>query len=87
MPGLSYPFVYECSGCGNETTVTREDAHGLYPGPDSSNAAEVVLEQREKGIRPSDRAYSTRTQVVSTVITAVPSPVSVVSIWPAFTLT
>jgi len=46
MPGLSYPFVYECSGCGNETTVTREDARGLYPDPDSLNAAEVVLEQR-----------------------------------------
>jgi hypothetical protein len=26
--------------------VTREDARGLYPDPDSSNAAEVVLEQR-----------------------------------------
>ena len=46
MPGLSYPFVYECSGCGNETTVTREDARGLYPDPDSLNAADVVLEQR-----------------------------------------
>ena len=43
---LSSPFVYECSGCGNETTVTREDARGLYPDPDSLNAAEVVLEQR-----------------------------------------
>ena len=46
MPGLSYPFVYECSACGNETTVTREDARGLYPDPDSLNAADVVLEQR-----------------------------------------
>jgi len=46
MPGLSYPFVYECSGCGNETTVTREDARGYYPDPDSLNAVDVVLEQR-----------------------------------------
>jgi hypothetical protein len=46
MPGLSYPFVYECSGCGNETTVTRDDARGLYPDPDSLNAVDVVLEQR-----------------------------------------
>ena len=43
---LSSPFVDECSGCGNETTVTRGDARGLYPNPDSSNATEVVLEQR-----------------------------------------
>jgi len=46
MPGLSFPFIYECSGCRNETTVTRGDARGLYPIFDSSNAAEVVLEQR-----------------------------------------
>jgi len=46
MTGLSYPFVYECSGCGNETTVTREGARGLYPDPDSPNALNVVLEQR-----------------------------------------
>jgi len=46
MPGLSYPFVYECSGCGNETTVTREDARGYYPDPDSLNAVDVVLKQR-----------------------------------------
>jgi len=46
MPGLSYPFVYECSNCDRETTVTREDARGLYPDPNSFNAVEVVLEQR-----------------------------------------
>jgi len=46
MPGLSYPFVYECSNCERETTVTRADARGLYPDPDSFNAVEVVLEQR-----------------------------------------
>lgn len=46
MPGLSSPFVHECSGCGNETTVTREDARGYYPDPDSLNAVDVVLEQR-----------------------------------------
>lgn len=46
MPGLSYPFVHECSGCGNEATVTREDARGLYPDPDSFNAVEVVLQER-----------------------------------------
>ena len=46
MPGLSYPFVYECSGCGNETTVTRDDARGLYLDLDSLNAVDVVLEQR-----------------------------------------
>ncbi|MCS3662024.1 DNA-directed RNA polymerase subunit RPC12/RpoP [Salinibacter ruber] len=25
MPGLSYPFVYECTNCGEETTITGED--------------------------------------------------------------
>ena len=46
MPNLSYPFAYECSNCGAETTVTREDARGLYPDPDSVNAAKVVLQER-----------------------------------------
>jgi hypothetical protein len=46
MPGLSYPFVYECSSCGTETTVTREDARGLYPDPDSPNAVDIVLQER-----------------------------------------
>ena len=46
MPGLSYPFAYECSNCERETTVTREDARGLYPHPDSFNAVEVVLQER-----------------------------------------
>ena len=46
MPGLTYPFVYERSNCGAGTTVTREDARGLYPDPDSLDAVEVVLEQR-----------------------------------------
>jgi len=46
MPGLSYPFTYECSNCSAETTVTRADARILYPNPESFNAVEVVLEQR-----------------------------------------
>jgi hypothetical protein len=46
MPDLSYPFVYECSGCEAEITVSREDARGLYPDPDSFNAVEVVLQER-----------------------------------------
>ena len=46
MPGLSYPFVYECSNCGAKTTVTRDDARGLHPDPDSLDALDVVLEQR-----------------------------------------
>ena len=43
---LFSPFVHEYFGCGNEMTVTREDARGLYPDLNPSNAAEVVLEQR-----------------------------------------
>ncbi|PSQ79829.1 MAG: hypothetical protein BRD33_00065 [Bacteroidetes bacterium QH_6_63_17] len=46
MPNSDYPFVFECTTCDQETTVTREDALGLYPDPESTNAARVVLEQR-----------------------------------------
>ncbi|MFB6232208.1 MAG: hypothetical protein ABEL04_13750 [Salinibacter sp.] len=46
MSGLDYPFSFECNNCGRETTVTRDDARGYYPDPDSPNAARVVLEQR-----------------------------------------
>lgn len=46
MPRLSYPVVFECAGCSRETTVTRDTARSLYPDPDSSNAPEVVLQER-----------------------------------------
>lgn len=46
MPGLSYPFVFLCERCGEETTVTRSEARDLYPNPDSLNAPDMVLEQR-----------------------------------------
>lgn len=46
MPGLSYPFVYECSNCEAETTVKRSDARDLHTNPDSMNAVEIVLQQR-----------------------------------------
>jgi hypothetical protein len=46
MPGLSYPFVYECSNCDRETTVERVDARDLHTNPDSINALEIVLQQR-----------------------------------------
>jgi hypothetical protein len=46
MPGLSYPFVYECSNCDAETTVERSDARDLHTNPDSFNAVEIVLQRR-----------------------------------------
>lgn len=46
MPSLDYPFDYECSNCEREAVVTREEARGLYPDPDSINAPEVVLQER-----------------------------------------
>ena len=46
MPGLDYPFVYECTNCNEETTVRRKDTRGLYPDPESPNAVKVVLEDR-----------------------------------------
>jgi len=46
MPGLSYPFVYECTNCGAKTTITRTEARDLAVNPDSINALEIVLQQR-----------------------------------------
>ncbi len=46
MPGLSYPFVYECTECGEETTITRTEARDLAINPDSINALEIVLQGR-----------------------------------------
>lgn len=54
---LSYPFAYECSGCRVESTVTREEARGLYPDPDSPNAPEVVLQERGWVKGPDDGLY------------------------------
>jgi len=46
MPGLSYPFVYECTECGEETTITRTEARDLAVNPDSFDAVEIVLQGR-----------------------------------------
>lgn len=46
MSGLSYPLIYECSSCDQETTVEQSDVQGLYLDPDSPHGPEVVLEQR-----------------------------------------
>lgn len=46
MPRLDYPFVFECSNCDVETTVTRQDARDLYPDPDSIDAVHMVLRDR-----------------------------------------
>jgi hypothetical protein len=46
MPGLDYPFVYECSNCDSETTITRSEARDLHPNPDSLNAHALVLRNR-----------------------------------------
>lgn len=45
MPGLSYPFVFECDGCEAEVTVTRAQARDLFPNPDSLDAVDEVLIQ------------------------------------------
>jgi len=46
MPGLSYPFVYECTNCGRETTIERSDARDLHPNPDDLNSHALVLRAR-----------------------------------------
>jgi hypothetical protein len=56
MPGLTYPFVYECSRCDNETTVERSDARDLAPDPDSAGALDIVLESRG-WVRGPDQLY------------------------------
>jgi hypothetical protein len=57
MPDVSYPSTYECSGCTDGLTVTREDARGLYPDPDSPHAPEVVLQERGWVKGPNDDLY------------------------------
>jgi hypothetical protein len=57
MPDLSYPFVYECSSCDNETTVEQSDARDLHPNPDSLDAVDFVLEQRGWMQLPIGRIY------------------------------
>jgi DNA replicative helicase MCM subunit Mcm2 (Cdc46/Mcm family) len=52
MPSPGYPFNFECANCGEEVTVTRKDARGLYPDPDSPNAIEVVFQER--GLRAGE---------------------------------
>lgn len=46
MPGLSYPFIFECPHCDRETTVKRVDALSAYPDPNSLEAIDVVLASR-----------------------------------------
>ena len=43
MAGLTYPFVYECTNCNTQTTITRTQAHDVHPNPDSINAHILVL--------------------------------------------
>lgn len=55
MPDLAYPFVFDCSKCGKETTVKRSDARELHPDPDTQGALDAVLEHRGWKKAPRDR--------------------------------
>ncbi len=57
MPGLSYPFVFECNECGAETSVTRAEARDLYPNPDSLTAVDEVLQQEKGWTQRASAAY------------------------------
>jgi len=46
MPGLSYPYRYVCLECGKTTTITRTDADEVHSNPETSEARQIVLEQR-----------------------------------------
>lgn len=50
MPGLSYPFVFECSNCDNQITVTRDTVRDVFeltePDFDSLDTVNAVLYQR-----------------------------------------
>lgn len=61
MPDLAYPFVFDCSECGKETTVERSDARGLYPDPDTQGAPDAVLEHRGWRKAQRDRPSAART--------------------------
>lgn len=47
MSGLSYPFHFQCHDCGERTAVKRSDAKDVHPDPDSFNAINAVLKDRE----------------------------------------
>lgn len=46
MPGLRYPYEFQCKACGERTVVKRSDARDLHDDPDSFEAIDVVLKQR-----------------------------------------
>lgn len=50
MPGLPYPFVFECSNCDNEITVDRDAVREVFqffePDFDSLDTVNAVLHQR-----------------------------------------
>jgi hypothetical protein len=57
MPGLSYPFVFECDKCEAEATVTRAEAQDLYPNPDSLTAVDEALQQQKGWTNDERGAY------------------------------
>ena len=57
MPGLTYPFVFECESCGTEATVTRAEARDLHTNPDSLTAVDMVLEQKKGWAQSRAGAY------------------------------
>ncbi|MCS3613526.1 hypothetical protein GGP50_003300 [Salinibacter ruber] len=57
MPGLTYPFVFECEECSTEATVTRAEARDLYPNPDSLTAVDEVIEQKKGWTQGASGAY------------------------------
>lgn len=46
MPGLSYPFHFQCVDCGEHLVVKRSDAQNLSDDPDSVDGLLLVLKER-----------------------------------------
>lgn len=46
MPGLDYPYHFQCKKCGVRTVVERSDATDLQDDPTSSKALSKVLKHR-----------------------------------------
>lgn len=46
MPGLSYPYHFQCRDCGEQTVIKRSEACDLHSEPDSFNAIDAVLKHR-----------------------------------------
>lgn len=56
MPGLSYPYRFQCVRCGERLKIERSDAEDVSDDPDSVTAVTLTLgehgwERSSEGVR------------------------------------